>query len=75
MEILNKIKEKVSGYCPEQQEEVTIEITYRRVTSMGGKKTFYLPMNFVCPYSRFKKCATFQTREGCPIYKKARKTE
>lgn len=59
---MNK-RENVTGYCPKQNKETTISVTY--AVSHALKTDFIEPSNYYCEYSN-----TTETCTNCPIFEK-----
>lgn len=57
-----------SGYCPEQDKDYSIRITYLDASTMSGK--VFVRDSIKCDYAAFKKCSH---AADCPIVKSAPK--
>lgn len=55
---------QVSGFCPTQQKDYTIDVDYENASSLDGKQ--FVKGRFRCDYDLFgDKC----NGNNCPIYK------
>lgn len=58
--------ENYAGYCPEQDEEETIEIKYARIPILNSKPG-YKKAGFICDFSYLNGCS-YGSRQECPLY-------
>ena len=60
------MQKKITGFCPTQQKNYSIDITYINASDLEG--TQYVKGTFRCEYDLFgDKC----NENDCPIYKQA----
>ena len=59
------MKKTVDGYCPEQECDYTVRVTYAYVSGRAAQS--HIKSGFFCEYAAIDPCH-YRTKQECPIY-------
>lgn len=61
--------EDIEGFCPEQNCEYQVEVTFREYRSLGQTHSYSVPVGMECDYLNAHECHRAESQ--CPLWLKA----